>query len=173
MCRRWWQPCRSEDSLKSRLDSAQLRHVWLWAQLWATNAVMIVALKLWSFQSIVARTGWLADRCPATWPASSGDLGALAALSLRRIQRRGLVRGRCLSRSLALFAVLRRYGVHGTIELGVLRRSPTFLAHAWVEVGGVPINAGPHVRTRYAAFARSFGRSRIDYGPVPRKYSED
>lgn len=51
----------------------------------------------------------------------------------------------CLERSLTLYRQLRRMGVPVTYHMGV-QRYP-FLAHAWVEYAGVPINDVPeHVR---------------------------
>lgn len=44
----------------------------------------------------------------------------------------------CLEQSLALYVLLRRRGVPADLRLGV--RVYPFLAHAWVEVAGEPVN---------------------------------
>lgn len=45
---------------------------------------------------------------------------------------------RCLARSLVLLRMLARRGVGATLVIGV-RPSPDFGAHAWVELGGLPL----------------------------------
>jgi hypothetical protein len=62
----------------------------------------------------------------------------------------------CLVRSLGLVAVLRRRGLHAELRIGVGDRRPALDAHAWVEVGGVPVNDSADVVSRYRAFG---GRS--------------
>lgn len=47
-------------------------------------------------------------------------------------------RALCLEQSLTLFFLLRRRGVPAELRMGVQPRP--FLAHAWVEVGGRPLN---------------------------------
>ena len=54
-------------------------------------------------------------------------------------------RAQCLERSLVLYDYLRRHGISVQMRLGI-QRYP-FMAHAWVEYRGVPINDVPeHVR---------------------------
>jgi Transglutaminase-like superfamily len=45
---------------------------------------------------------------------------------------------RCLCRSLVLTRILARRGIPARLVIGA-RTSPGFLAHAWVECGGVPV----------------------------------
>ena len=45
---------------------------------------------------------------------------------------------RCLMRSLVLTGLLARRGVYAKLVIGV-RPNPTFAAHAWVEVDGLPV----------------------------------
>lgn len=56
----------------------------------------------------------------------------------------------CLSRSLALWALLRRHGFDPQLEIGVRKTTGRFEAHAWVEVDGHPVGEGPRVRQIYA-----------------------
>jgi hypothetical protein len=48
------------------------------------------------------------------------------------------VRAICIEQSLALLLLLRRKGISASLRLGV--QPYPFLAHAWVECDGVPIN---------------------------------
>ncbi len=85
--------------------------------------------------------------------ASAGDAATTAAVSdtngtLAEARRLGravsrllrLLPGdtRCLVRSLVLIHLLARRGVRARLVIGA-RSAPEFLAHAWVEYGGVPV----------------------------------
>lgn len=50
-------------------------------------------------------------------------------------------RALCLEQSVALYVLLRGRGVRADLRFGV--RPYPFLAHAWVEVAGVPLNERP------------------------------
>ena len=56
----------------------------------------------------------------------------------------------CLQRSLAAILLLRRYGIAAELVLGA--RILPFKSHAWVEVGGVPVNDKPYMREIYQVF---------------------
>jgi len=58
----------------------------------------------------------------------------------------------CLSRSLFLQWLLRRRGVESELRIGVQLRRGRLDAHAWLEVGGRPVNDALGVAERYAAF---------------------
>lgn len=60
----------------------------------------------------------------------------------------GSRKGKCLPKSMTLHWVLQRQGISSDFKIGV-RAQPKFLAHAWVEHQGIPLNASPWVRTRY------------------------
>lgn len=49
-------------------------------------------------------------------------------------------RARCLEQSIVLQYLLRRRGIAAALRLGMEPRRP--IAHAWVEVGGNPVNEG-------------------------------
>jgi len=51
--------------------------------------------------------------------------------------------GRCLCRSLLMYAILRRRGVPVTLTIGVLADPAGFRSHAWVEEGGRPLGEIP------------------------------
>ena len=75
------------------------------------------------------------------------------AVELRRAQRleqatRAVVRRwpanvLCLQRSLALLWLLGRRGIGGQLRIGVHTGGERFLAHAWIEVAGEPVNDTP------------------------------
>lgn len=56
----------------------------------------------------------------------------------------GLLAGTCLSRSLTLMRLLARRGIAGRLRIGVKLGGGALDAHAWVEVGGVPLGQGEH-----------------------------
>jgi hypothetical protein len=70
----------------------------------------------------------------------SGDTGAIAATEYAVAMAAAVYPGRaqCLERSLVLYYYLRRRGVAVQFLMGV--QMYPFMAHAWVEYQGVPIN---------------------------------
>ena len=87
------------------------------------------------------------------WPPL-GD-GAATPRGLAHRVRRWLHHGRgpwtssCLTRSLVLYAVLRGHGHHPCISLGVEGDSRDFVAHAWVSLGGVPVDDAPEALAQF------------------------
>ncbi|HLJ40594.1 MAG TPA: lasso peptide biosynthesis B2 protein [Candidatus Acidoferrales bacterium] len=86
------------------------------------------------------------------------DTGALAesqsaSRMLDAASRRGIVRGNCLSRSIALWWLLRRRGIPAQLRIGARKIGNQLEAHAWIEVAGHAINDSDDVQTRYAPFA--------------------
>ena len=63
----------------------------------------------------------------------------------------------CLERSIATTLLLRRHGIAAELVLGA--RMLPFKSHAWVEVGGVPVNDKPYMREIYQVFAS--GKARV------------
>lgn len=72
---------------------------------------------------------------------------------------RSVVGARCLGRSLVLWFLLRRRGIDAELVLGAVANGTSeFLAHAWVEVDGKPVNDTPDVRERYGSFGLQLPR---------------
>lgn len=71
------------------------------------------------------------------------DLTAIAA-------HNGLYQANCLHQSLPLCRLLRLYGLHVQLRIGVLPGFRPFQAHAWVELDGVPLGKQPV--TQYVVF---------------------
>lgn len=91
--------------------------------------------------------------------AGSANVSAAGVASARRTERvvtwaarYGLVRGTCLTRSLALWCLLRRQHIAAALRIGV-RREDAFEAHAWIEHQGRVLNDAPNVGERYRLFA--------------------
>jgi transglutaminase-like putative cysteine protease len=74
-------------------------------------------------------------------------LGRLARIAGRYVP----TNGSCLRQSLLVWWLLRRKGVPAELRIGV-RTQEGFTAHAWVEVGGQPVNDAADVAERFAAF---------------------
>jgi hypothetical protein len=58
----------------------------------------------------------------------------------------------CLTRSLLLRWLLRRYGTTSDLRIGVCFEQGKLAAHAWVEIDGIPMNDRPEAVARFAAF---------------------
>jgi hypothetical protein len=97
----------------------------------------------------------LIQRAQREHPATR-ELAVAAAREYARVVEAGLrnhlLSSNCLSRSLVLQAILRRRGAAATLRLGVRKDGPALDAHAWVELGGAPLNDTRDVATRFGAF---------------------
>lgn len=92
---------------------------------------------------------WLARHIPtagAHTPAADAMDRWVTATT--RVQAYSPFPGNCLSRSLALWWMLRREGCEATLQLGV-SLSGRFAAHAWVEADDRVLNDTQDVTTRY------------------------
>jgi hypothetical protein len=82
-----------------------------------------------------------------------------AAEAVAMVAGRSVVGARCLGRSLVLWFLLRRRGIDAELVLGAVANGTSeFLAHAWVEVDGKPVNDTPDVRERYGSFGLQLPR---------------
>ncbi len=75
---------------------------------------------------------------------------------IRLFRKRSPLPGSCLSRSLTLWWLLQRKGIDTALHIGTNNKTNSFLAHAWVEYLGYPLNAGNRVRQRYTPFDTVF-----------------
>jgi len=96
---------------------------------------------------------WLTRSAPQSVPLPNDarTVTRRARLAIDRASRNGMVRGRCLSQSLALWWILRRYGVESRLKLGAVAAQPAFDAHAWLENESGIINDSADVNRRYPA----------------------
>jgi hypothetical protein len=72
-----------------------------------------------------------------------------ARRSLLMVKRATGIAGTCLSRSLALWTLLRRRGIEADLQIGYRKREGTIEGHAWLEYQGTPINEQPAVIATY------------------------
>ena len=112
----------------------------------AAALVLIPAtLRLTSLRTALA----LCDR----WPPLAQRHAPPHALADRA--RRWLSRGRgpwassCLTRSMVLYAMLRQHGYAPALHIGVRGEGTSFVAHAWVSVGGRAVADDARVADEY------------------------
>ena len=67
----------------------------------------------------------------------------MARHSLLMVQRATGISGTCLSRSLALRAMLRKRGIDTTMKVGYRKKDGLIEGHAWLEYQGQTINDDP------------------------------
>lgn len=87
------------------------------------------------------------------WPAVAGR-GATPDGLADRVRRwlshgRGPWKSSCLTRSLVLYALLRQHGYQPRLSLGVNGDSREFVAHAWISLGGIPVDGPADIADRY------------------------
>jgi hypothetical protein len=95
---------------------------------------------------------WL-DRSPIARraPLSQPEAEALG-VAVNRAANHVFGIATCLTRSLLLRWLLRRYGTTSDLRIGVRFEKVALVAHAWVEKDGILLNDRPDVVARYAAF---------------------
>lgn len=89
------------------------------------------------------------DRQTTTSPGSNAKL---TARMVRAAVHHGMGHPTCLEESLALWWLLGRRGIASQLRIGIKKQSPKFEAHAWVELGGAPLNEPETPHQHYAAF---------------------
>ena len=105
--------------------------------------------------------GWL-DRLPVARrePLSHAEAAALG-VAVNRAANHVFGLATCLTRSLLLRWLLRRYGTASDLRIGVRFEGGELRAHAWVELGGIPVNDRPEVVAQYAAFDQHLAPERF------------
>jgi Transglutaminase-like superfamily len=95
---------------------------------------------------------WL-DRSPVAQrtPLTQAEAAALG-VAVNRAANHVFGPVTCLTRSLLLRWLLRRYGTTSDLCIGVRLEQGEFAAHAWVEKDGIPLNDRPEFVARYAIF---------------------
>lgn len=122
-----------------------------------------IALALWGFRR---STGVLARwSSPLARRPTPGEPYAVA-YAVALVSGRRIIGTLCLVRSITLWFLLRRRGIDAELVIGALPAGGDRLqAHAWVEVGGEPVNDAPDVRARFGTLGVSLPRLR-DQEPV-------
>ena len=98
------------------------------------------------FQTWLDRSS-VARRAPLT-QAEAAALG----VAVNRAANHILGPANCLTRSLLLRWLLRRFGTASDLRIGVCFEKGKLAAHAWVEIDGIPMNDRPEAVARFAAF---------------------
>jgi hypothetical protein len=91
------------------------------------------------------------------FPSKQGTIDSrryaeLTARMVRAAVHHGVGHPSCLEESLALWWLLGRRGIASELRIGIKKDSPKFEAHAWVELGGAPLNEPETPHHHYAAF---------------------
>lgn len=74
----------------------------------------------------------------------------------KRFQKYNPLAGSCLSRTLSLWWLLQKMGIHTVIKIGTRREDGQFKAHAWLEYGNFPLNSRPQSCIQYEPFDYDF-----------------
>lgn len=149
---------RGRDGLKRRwngfraLESADRI---LFLKLWGQLAVVSLLLRLLVVKQVHRL---LARLIPAKPHAPVGpDQAAPYAQRLgyltRKASRHLPLDASCLRQSLLIWWLLRRRGLEAELRIGV-NNHEKFLAHAWVELAGQPVNDHPNVAEGFPPFDR-------------------
>jgi hypothetical protein len=89
--------------------------------------------------------------------SAPSDIELARAQSIARLvaiaSAHSFVRIACLHRSLALWWLLRRQGIHGDLRIGIKAPTPGFEAHAWVEYAGIALDEGAALSASFRPFA--------------------
>jgi hypothetical protein len=85
-------------------------------------------------------------------PEAANIRASLTAHMVNTADRHGLVHPSCLAKSLTLWWLLGREGIHSELRIGIRKEHEKFEAHAWVERDGAALNEPEEHHRHYAAF---------------------
>ena len=129
----------------------------LWAAFWLP--VTHCRLRLFGLQSCLRWIG--AERRggarPEAFDAGRFEQARGCGRSVALAARHGLVAGTCLSRSLTAMRLMSRRKIAGRLRVGVRLDGGALEAHAWLEVGGVPVEPGKAGYEPFPGFDTEFG----------------
>jgi hypothetical protein len=139
----------------------------VWRLTWGERLLLLQAVALLPTTALALRLAGF-RRCQAALarvaPLTAGrdaadgraiNEGRRVARMVDTAARHGPCRAACLTRSLLLWALLRRRGIDGDLRIGVRKEAGRFQAHAWVELRGTVLNDGRDVHERFRAFGRA------------------
>ena len=126
---------------------------WLLAQAFLALPLVALGLRCWGFRRLHARLNQGLAKAPHSYALGDDlDQARVTARLVKAAARYGLGRPRCLSCSMALWWLLQRQGISGTLRLGVSPQGGRLEAHAWVEFQGAVLNDSADVHLRFAPF---------------------
>lgn len=84
-------------------------------------------------------------------PGTAGDMAFIdrSVTIFNQIKESEFMKGKCLSRSLALQFLLRRKAIDTDLVIGCYTREGILFAHAWLEKDGQVLNDHPIVISKY------------------------
>jgi hypothetical protein len=129
-------------------NSSRRYQQWRTLQLWEQRLLIKLFFLLPATWLVLRLLGFNRARRIAEFQLPS-DSTAIDQTAMERAQRyaqltsiaarHGLYKANCLHQSLALCWLLRKQGLPAQIRIGVKPNTQPFLAHAWVELSGVPL----------------------------------
>lgn len=133
----------------------RLRARWRAVPVAAALGVVAALVSLVGLRRSANLTWWLAARLPPPRVTSLAPrpFAETRARAIALIAERMPMRPRCLPRALLLAALLRRRGIAAELCLGT-RITGAFDAHAWIEMGGVPVSEAADLEASYRCLWR-------------------
>jgi hypothetical protein len=122
----------------------------LLAAAWGRLFVVALALR-WLGYRRVAR--WIPVCQERTTNRADHMKAELYARWIAVAARRQPLRAECLAQSLTLLIWLRAQNTPCALQIGVAKTETELKAHAWVEVGGAPVNDSPHVVSQFTTLS--------------------
>lgn len=125
----------------------------------AIDVPLVLAIHLGVRLIGLARVRRVLRRLPPGDAPPAADIALIVEhtrLRMRLVKIRLPWCGNCLSRSLAIWFLLRRQRIDSALRIGAMMKDSGLEAHAWVEFDGKPVNAGPKMLQRYITFDEDF-----------------
>jgi len=150
----------------TKFMTLSLRDRILFLKIWVLLCCVALLLRLLDYQ----RTCRLLERLSPSRADHDGatEDGMAYALRLGRLTRIAgryvPTNGTCLRQALLVWWLLRRKGLPAEMHIGV-RKRPAFVAHAWVELDGLPVNDHADVGKRHKPLAGLPHRAGVDSDP--------
>ena len=128
----------------------------------AVSVVLLPPIQLMLKSRGLKRTAaLLADRSDRPLGPNDRDKATAMAEAVSLVAGRKVVGALCLGRSLLLWFLLRRRGMDAALVVGSKGQvDETWMAHAWVELDGQPVNDAADVRDHYGSFGLDLPRLR-------------
>ena len=117
--------------------------------------VTACALRFVGWREIRYLLGSRGAQCVAQGRGDAAEKWRIADAAARMTEaasRYGIVRGKCLSKSIVICRLLHAQGLQATVQVGGRKEGRLFEAHAWVEIEGRTINDSEQVRQRFVPF---------------------
>jgi hypothetical protein len=130
---------------------------WLFLQALLLLPLTALLLRLFGLRSCQRLLAALAPPTSSVTEPQHATLNQarLTARMVRAAAQHDLFRARCLPQALALWWLLRRQRIAGTLRIGTRLIFGQLQAHAWLEYQGVPLNEDERVYQSYAVFAEA------------------